>query len=671
MHPVRFAAVITLVLTTPAPGQERDTTTVAPPDSAPRAAAQLSPVVVTATTVPLRASEIGFAVTLIDADELATTRPLYAADALRDRPGSFIDEAAGPGGPTIVRLRGGEEVFTQILMDGVQINQSGGFFDFQGFTLTNVERVEVARGPQSALFGSSAMAGVVQFITQAGARGAPRFTFSGEGGGAQEHGGTFRATTTVRGGSERLHYSLGGGATYTRGIYALPNDTWTRDVSLRLDATPDPRWELAGTFRFVGIDTKLPVRDAGATRVPLDPNARDERDRIIASASASFHATPQWTHRLTTSVYREHFLFEDTFDDVASEGPFPFFVFDASFIFKSVLWRNVVEYVGAHRLRPGGALEGLTIAYGARWEREDLTDRTGGDFGEGELPLDRHSSALFAEAQASFASRVSLLTGLRLEKFQGLATEFTPRASVVVEAVPDVLFLRGAAGRAYKAPNLQQQFLDNPFIVSNPDLEPETSTSWEAGAELRPAGAAVSVGIGYFRQHYRNLIRTVADTASTKQINRNLGAARSQGVEWEVRFRPDDRWTLGAGGVWIVTDIVDNAGLSSAEFPVDSALPFRPALVGGAFVEARPTRRVTARARVQLVGTQIVLSERFSGSREEIDPYALVGLNVDVGLTDRVGFYVRVDNLLDTDYETAFDRRGIPRTVAVGVRVNN
>ncbi len=672
MHPRRLLAACLLATAVAATlrAQERDTTRATTRDTTRGHAVRLSPIVVTGAAVPLRARDVGFAFTVIEAGELSTTRPLYAADVLRDQPGAFIDEAAGPGGPTIVRLRGGEEVFTQILMDGVQVNQEGGFFDFLGFPLTNVERIEIARGPQSALYGSSAVSGVVQLITRRGEPGPPRVTFATEGGGSTEHGGTFRGNATASGGSESLRYSLGGGASYSRGIYALPHDTWTRDASLRLDATPGPRWDLSGTFRWVDVETKLPVRDPGATRVPLDPNARDDRDRFVASAGASLRATPSWTHSLTTSLYHEAFLFEDQFDDVASMGPFPFFVFDASFRFIADFSRYTADYVGSHRLAPGGALDALTVTYGARFEREDLAQRITGDF-EDNISFGRNSGALFGEVQAALARRVSLLAGVRLERFEGLPAEVTPRVSAVVEAVPDVVFLRGAAGRAYKAPNLQEQFVDNPFIASNPDLEPETSTSWELGAEVRPANGTVSIAAAYFRQQYRNLIRTVADEASSKQINRNLGAARAQGVEWAVRLRGADTWAVGADGAWIVTDVLDNAGLSPAAFPLDSVLPFRPAVTAGAFIEVRPSGRVTARLRVRAIGSQVVLSERFSGSREHISPYAILGLNLDVGASARLGFYARLDNLFDTTYQTAFDRRGIPRTVAVGVRVHN
>src|SRR5207247_2809146 len=216
--------------------------------------------------------DIGFATSLLGGRDLAAEPTPYAARALTFLPGVSIDEGSGPGGPTVLHLRGGEESFAQIMFDGVPINISGGFHDLQGMTLTNVERIEVARGPLSALWGSSAMSGAVQFITRQGQAGPAQLALVAAGGRATEHGDQTRTELTVSGGAARLRYSSGVGFAYNRGIYALPNNLVTGDMSLRLDASPAERWDLVATARYVDVQAHLPVRDPGATRVPLDPN---------------------------------------------------------------------------------------------------------------------------------------------------------------------------------------------------------------------------------------------------------------------------------------------------------------------------------------------------------------------------------------------------------------
>ncbi len=651
--------------------QERDTTAARTqePDTTAVPVATLRPLIVTVSRVALPANEVGFAYSLVTSEDLMIDRPLYSVDAVRKLQGTYIYESNGPGGPTILSLRGGEEVFTQILMDGVKVNQNGGFFDFQGLTLSNLDRIEVLRGPQSALYGSSAVSGVVQFITAPGTPGPARLGLVAEGGGATDNGGSFRAAAEVSGGTDWLLYSGSLGTAYSRGIYDVPNDAWTLEGSLRLDALLSEKWSLLGTFRQINVESNLPVRDPGATRVPLDPNARSERDRSVASLSAAFAATPKWLNTLRGSFYAENFVYEDQRDDVAETGDYPFSIFDADFTFDSDLRRYAVDYTGTYELLPAGADGNLTLSAGALWEHEELTDRTSGEFGEGEQELNRNSIAGFAEITTGVIPRSDLLIGARVEKYEGLSAEVTPRASLRVNAVRDLLDLRGAAARAYKAPNLQQQYLDNPFIASNPDLEAETSTSWEVGADLQLAGRSVTLGLTYFQQDFDNLIRTVAEEGTTRQINRNLGVSRARGLEWILQLRPAVAWLLGTEGAWVSSEVLDNTGLPEDEFPEGEALPFRPDVVANVFVEWAPNARLTTLARGGYVGAQTVLSERFSGERVELDPHFVILLRANYALSYRVQLYARVDNLFDTEYETAFDRAGIPFTIAAGAQV--
>ncbi|MCH7565441.1 MAG: TonB-dependent receptor, partial [Gemmatimonadetes bacterium] len=313
---------------------------------------------------------------------------------------------------------------------------------------------------------------------------------------------------------------------------------------------------------------------------------------------------------------------------------------------------------------------GLTISYGARVEREELKVDLTGDF-TSESDFDRNSASGFAEIVARPSQRLTLLFGSRWEKYEELDSEITPRASAVVEAIPGVLSLSAAWGQAYKVPNLQQQFDDNPFLASNPDLKPETSESWEVGIDLTSRDRRATVSVTFFDQDFENLIREVAQEGSTKQIKRNLGAAKARGVEWSVRVRPSRHWTAGTEGAWVETKILDNTGLSGDEFPVGEELPFRPDVVGSVFVDLAPHPRFNAHVRVTRYGEQTVLRERFSGLREDIDSYVLTSLVLNYQASSRLTLYSRVGNLFDVDYETAFDRRGVPVNAVVGFKITN
>jgi vitamin B12 transporter len=629
----------------------------------------LPPLVVTAAHTPVRSDRIGFALSVIPATELRKRNPATAADALRYVGGTFIDEANGPGGPTIVRLRGGEEVFTQILMDGVQINENGGFFDFLGFTPGNLERIEIARGPQSALYGSSAVSGVVQFLTRPGQAGPVRASLTGEGSAATANGGGYRGHAEISGGSSKVRYSGGTSWTYNRGIYELPNDTKTSDASLRLDASPSDRIGITGSFRFVGLDAMLPVRDPGASRVPLDPNAENERDRVISSVAARYSPSARWQHTLRGTLYSEQFVYADQRDDVAEGQNFPFFVFDATFRLESERLRTAIEYSGSYQ--PATAGTDLVVSWGLRAERESLSDTTSGEFGSARQEFDRSSRSAFGEILVRPVHWLDLLAGLRAEKYEGLDVSFTPRGSAVIHVSPQ-FSLRLAAGRAFKAPNLREQYLSNPFIISNPNLEPETSTSVEGGLDASSADRRWNGSITLFSQRYRNLIRQVpAEAGSSQQQNQNLGESSARGVEWMLSFHPHRRWLVGFEGTWLRTRIEDAAGLPPQGFPEGGQLPFRPRTVASAFLDFSPAAQLSLRVRGSHVGSQIVLKERFSGDRVRISAYTLAGLDATWVVMPRWTLFTRFDNLFDTSYQTAFDRRGIPLTGALGVRWQN
>jgi outer membrane cobalamin receptor len=677
---VRFHYVVASILVfssfSSASAQVRDTSRAAGRDTT--RAVPLAPIVVTATHVPVRADRIGFAVSVLDAATLRRERPANAADALRAVAGLFVEEAAGPGGPTIVRLRGGEEVFTRILVDGVAINQNGGFFDFQGLTFSNIDRIEVARGPQSAVHGSSAVSGVVNFLTRAGDPGDPRLTLAIAGNAASGDGGGYRGRGEMAGGSNAVRYSAGIGHAYDRGIYDVPHDTRTTEASLRVDAALSSRIDMTGTLRFAGVEAMLPVRDPGATRVPLDPNARSERDRLISALVARIHQG-QVDHSVRATLYRESFVYDDRFDGVSADQQYPFFIFDANFRLDSRLLRTGFEYTGSFRT---GNTSGRDIAltWGALVEREDLEDATSGDFPASNQQLDRASVAGFGELLVTPVNWLDVIAGARIERYEGLSAVVTPRASAVIDLGPlfghsesqRLVALRFAAGRAYKAPNLQDQFLDNPFILSNPDLEPETSTSVEAGIEAHSRNGVVSAGLTAFRQQFDDLIRTVAtDDPDGRQQNRNLGSSRATGIEWNLDVRPRSGLLLGTDGAWVRTRIIDNSGLSDEAFPEEEALPGRPTVIAAAFVEATIASTVRASIRTRYTGEQTVLTERFSGPRVDLDSYLLTGLTVNWDATRDWTLWTRFDNLFGTDYVTAFDRPGIPAMASIGLEWRN
>jgi vitamin B12 transporter len=626
----------------------------------------LPPISVTGSLSSAPGIAIGISRSVMDAAGLRAEPTRNAVDALRRAPSVFIDEANGPLGPTIVRLRGGEETYTQIVMDGVPINENGGFFDAQGVTLTLVDRVEIARGPQSALYGSSAMSGVIQMHTRAGEPGPLRMDGTIEGSRTSAFGGGVRGTFGAMGGTERARYSLGVGSVYDRGQYRVPNHLEGRDAVLRSDFLPAESLVLSGVARYMDVDANLPVRDRGVTRAPLDPNQRQARTRGLGTIALHWAPRRAWTHQGSVSYFRRDFVYADQSDGL-DQADYDSFVFDFNYHYEAVVRRAAVRYVTTATGQLANGVSGA-LSVGGEWLRESLTDFQRGDFGPGSMSVARPSRSAFGEAHARIRDRVTLLAGGRLERFAGLKSEFVPRATAVWDVVRERLSLRTALSRAYKAPNIQEQFPNSPAIVANPDLAPETSGSWEAGVDARlPMRGTASVV--YFIQDFENLIRSVNYDTTGRQINRNLGHSRAAGVETEIALSPRPRWTIGGNMTWMRTRIIDNGGLPSSDFPNGATLPFRPSYTGTAWLDAPIARRGSVLIRMLAVGPQTVLANRFSGPRVDVAPYALLGATASWRLTSGTDSYVQIANILDRKYETAYDRPGMPRAFALGMRV--
>ncbi|MBM4308851.1 MAG: TonB-dependent receptor, partial [Deltaproteobacteria bacterium] len=157
----------------------------------------LEKIVVTATRIETPVEEIASSVTVISSQEVERKKKAYVLDLLREAPGINVARTGGPGKETAVFIRGANSEHTLVLIDGVEVNDSmspGRSFDFANLTVDNVERIEILRGPQSTLYGSDAIGGVINIITKKG-EGKPKFSLSAEGGSFT----TFRETAGVSG----------------------------------------------------------------------------------------------------------------------------------------------------------------------------------------------------------------------------------------------------------------------------------------------------------------------------------------------------------------------------------------------------------------------------------------------------------------------------------------
>ena len=224
----------------------------------------LPEIVVTATRYPVAPDSVASTVTVLRGDDLRAEGIRFVGDALRQVPGAHLVQGGPYGAAASLFVRGGESDYVKVLVDGVPVNQPGGFYDFASLTTDNVERIEILRGPGSVLYGSDAIAGVIQIVTRQGGEGL-RLGAAAEGGSF----GSARWEASALGGGDALGWSASLSRFTSDGTYEFNNDYRNTVASGRFRARAGDRTTLSLTGRYHDAKYHFPTDFTG---VPVDHN---------------------------------------------------------------------------------------------------------------------------------------------------------------------------------------------------------------------------------------------------------------------------------------------------------------------------------------------------------------------------------------------------------------
>lgn len=620
---------------------------------------ELEDVVVTAHRVPLRRDRVAHGTTVLTHDELEARGIHLLSEALEEVPGVHVARTGSFGAAASIFTRGGESDYTRVLVDGIPLNRPGGSFDAAHLTATNVERVEVVRGPASVLYGSDAMTGVVQVFT-GGGEGAPR----GEAGVSGGTYGSLQWDAAVSGGGETADYSFSLSRYTTDGLFQLNNDYENTVASGRVDLAPGRGLTAGLTLRYSDNAYHFPTNAAGEA---VDENAVSRNESAALGLDLGYELTPQLdarvqvqTHQLTSST------------DDRQDGPADTL---GAFAFESQ--QDVDRWGTDARLnyRPTEATV-LTLGGSVENQDRDSFNRSESAFGvsRGSMDRSRDNRALYAQAVTGIGP-VSLSAGARVDDNGQFGTHDTYRAGATWE-LPTGTLLRGSFGTGFKEPTFLENY-SRGFVTGNPDLDPERSRSWEAGLEQTLLAERLTLSATYFDQRFEDLIQFTFSPPEPGDPNYfNVAAARSDGLEATATARPVESLELDASYTWTDTEVLD-AGFDEGENA--SFAPGEPLL-------RRPEHRASATARlsagkgrftagVSWVGERV--DRDFSQSpapRVTLEPYATVDVSAEwtlFGDTDSrpdVTPTLRVRNLLDASYREIANFPVPGRTIFVGVR---
>lgn len=581
----------------------------------------LDPIVVTPTGRPEPATEAGSAVTVISGEEIRRSREYQTIDVLRRVPGLTATQSGGFGSESVVRLRGAESGQVQVLLDGVELNDpssAAGDFNFAGLLTTGIERIEVLRGPQSALYGSDAMGGVISLTTGVG-EGPLSGRVTGEFGSFD----TIRGSGSVEGSVGRLAYGLNASGLTTNGIsrrdedLGFTEDDSTQAVNLTGRATVD-------------LGPALSAEIAGGylrNNAELDISSREERigESTLDLGYGRFSLEHAGLDGALTT--RASFSVSNTDREVVDP--------DRTSLFTGR------RYEGD--LRAEWALaERWTLIGGAGVEEEQ---GEGEDVG-GPDPGQRFDDALttifgFGLVRVEPLDGLVLTAGGRVDDFEAGGTEPTWRVTGAY-ALPDTgATLRASVGTGARAPTVFQLF--DSFTIDfggftfvtqpNPDLETETSLGVDAGIEQALFDNRLNLSATGFFNDFENLIQFSGSRFE------NVAEARTWGVEVAVTAAPLD---------WLLWD-VSYTFLETEDRATGLALRRRPQHSLTSIIDIQATEALSLVGEIRYVGAQF----NDSDNEDRIDPYTVVNLSASYSLTDTLTAFARVENLFDEDYQEA------------------
>jgi vitamin B12 transporter len=568
------------------------------------AGTDIETVIVTATRVGQTAAETGSSISIISAQDIEALGSVYVLDALAHAPGVTINQNGPFGGSASVRIRGASGEQTMVLIDGVPVNDPaspGGGFNFARLDTANIERIEVLKGPQSTLWGTDAIGGVVSVTTKSPGDGFGGNVFAEYGSFNSRRGGAAVASAGAAGDVRLALVSVS-----SDGISKADEDNGNSE---------------ADGYDSLTLSAKGGLNLPGNARLSVDvlrTDAESEFDSYVYTAEGStgdgdeVSETEETAANLSLSVPlldgRLDNLFLLGYSDIRRENfsaGVPSFNADGE--------RLVYRYQGTLR-----ANERNRIAFGA--EREETTAN------DDDTAID----GLFALYEVKPLEDLTVTAGVRRDDHDRFGTETTARLAGAW-VISDSVSLRASWGEGFKAPTIfQSTYFCCGATAPNGDLEAETSEAFDAGIDWRSRAGRVQVGAGVFRQDTENLIDF--DFGAGGYLN--IAEVQSTGLELNATLAVSDALRLALDYAYI--DAEDGNGNDLARLPAHS---------GDLTLSYESAGPLSAALLLRYNGSET------NADGSTLDEWLRVDLTGRYALSDSVELYGRIENLFDENYQ--------------------
>ena len=599
---------------------------------------QVEELLVVASKVPSERQTTGAAVSVLTREDMIALGQPYVADVLRQVPGVTVTRTGGYGGFTQLRMRGAEANHTLILIDGVEVAGAGtGEFDFASLLAADVERIEVVRGAQSGLYGSNALAGVIDIRTRDVDDASVRVALEA-GADAARH-----AAVSASG---RLG-PLAGRLSYTRRTTEF--DLSVNDSVAPADDDQDRNESLSGRLVWeVGEALRLDLYGRLADRKtdtdgfdfsggPQQGLAVDDLSRVDGE-DVSVGAMLTLTQRDERSVTR--LRIEDT--DTQTQGG----TFGNESDRRQYKFDTSWQWNDTHR---------STIFV----EREEERFRNLVPFEPSQVPAQqRDSTGYGVEHRWRIGGRAYLNAALRQDDNQDFKDAFTYALNGSVE-INASTSIHAGFGRAITNPTFFEQFGFTPSLfVGNPDLKPESSLGWDVGITHRVHNV-LRADVTYFRADLQDEIISVFPTAENAGV-----ASDREGVEVGIHLYPSEAWSIR--GAYTYTDATQDG-----EREV-----LRPRHSAALDVRWQPAARWQVDVGAVYNGAVLdndfrnFFSNGFQAARARLDRFVLVNVQVRHRLTPALHAHARIANLFDERYQQVLSYAAPGRAAFAGLTLD-
>jgi vitamin B12 transporter len=612
--------------------------------------------VVTATRMEQPLDTVGTTVSVVGAHQIEEQQIHAAGDVLRQVPGVEINQSGSAGNQTDVSIRGSSAAQTLILLDGVDVNSGAtGGFDIADVTNDNLDRIEVVRGAGGALYGSSAIGGVVNLITREGS-GPLKLSYDGEGG----NRATQRQAVAFDGADGRLAYS--GALSYYSTTAFRPRNASFDNLSAvsRLDYHLSPDTKFTGFARY--IRSNLSLVNFSNFLTPVDPNAHQRNEFMLYNGVVTHQFSDRLEGRMSVYFVRNDLRLNDT--------PFPA---NPNFERDRVPDETRGTNMELH-YRWGEGFRSL-----AGFDFKDRWVRSAHLFDTVQPPTQsfivyharRQEYAGYLEQEGRFFDGLMLVTGaVRVDGNSDFGIEVSPSWTVAIPLERWGLTLRGSYSEGFRAPSFNELFFPD---FGNPKLNPEISSEYDGGI-TKTFGETASVTATYFSRRVHSLIVAEPCTAFPGCVEAaNAGRVDTQGVE----LMPAVQLMRGLAFSGNLT-VIDETHVSSSP-------EIRPLRVPkySAFARLTYTRKALWSSNDAVSAN---LAYYFVGDRDDIDQLTATIHNhaaynrFDLTMAYDAGIrfgrirseeaYVRVQNMFDRHYAEVFGFPSPPVNFVAGVKVD-